>query len=80
MNAIPVIGWLLSLLFATSTAVPFWIIWSACGIGKTYFYWLPPVYQIIPFWHCIGLFMVFSILLSVLTPKFASVSQTNSKS
>lgn len=77
MNSIPVIGWLLSLLFTTSTAVPFWIVWTACGFGKIYFYWLPEVYQSIPFWHCVGLFMVIGILMRTLTPKFASVSQTN---
>ena len=75
LNAIPVIGWLLSLVFTTSVAVPFWIVWSACGIGSKYFYWLPEVYQRIPFWNCVGLFMVIGILKSVLTPKLVEVSQ-----
>lgn len=76
MNAIPVIGWALSLFFTTSVAVPFWVIWSVCGIGAKYFYWLPEVYQSIPFWNCVGLFMVIGILKHVLTPKLVSVSQS----
>lgn len=75
MNGIPVIGWALSLLFNTSMAVPFWIIWTASKIGREYFYFLPDKFQSIPFWHCVGLFMVIGILKSVLTPQIVSVSQ-----
>lgn len=76
LNAIPILGWFLSLLFSVSLAVPFWITWTACGIGETYFYWLPPVYHQIGFWACVGLFMVLSILKAVLVPRFVSVSNT----
>lgn len=74
LNAIPIVGWLLSLLFAVSLAVPFWVVWTACGIGETFFYFLPPVYRSIGFWNCVGLFMAISILKAVLVPKLASVS------
>ena len=77
MNAIPVIGWILSLIFTVSTSVPFWIAWTVCGIGDKYFYWLPEVYRVIPFWNCVGLFLCIGILKSVLTPTIASVSQSN---
>lgn len=78
MNAIPVIGWILSLIFTTSTSIPFWICWTACGLGARYFYWLPPVYHSIPFWHCVGLFMVVGILRRAFIPTLAStVTQTN---
>ena len=75
MNAIPIIGWALSLLFNAAMAVPFWIIWTACGIGEKYFYFVPEQFQAIPFWNCVGLFMVVGILKSVLTPQIVSVSQ-----
>jgi len=75
MNAIPVLGWILSLVFAISTSIPFWICWTVFGLGRRYFYWLPVVYQSIPFWHCVGLFTVIWILKAALTPQFASVSQ-----
>jgi len=77
LNALPVVGWFLSLFFSVSLAVPFWITWTVCGIGQTYFYFLPPVYQNIGFWACVGLFMVLSILKAVLIPRFASISNTN---
>lgn len=74
LNAIPIVGWMLSLIFSISLAIPFWIVWTACDIGKTYFYWLPEVYQAPGFWACVGLFMVFSILKAVLVPRLVSVS------
>lgn len=74
LNALPFVGWFLSLFFSISLAIPFWIVWTACGIGETYFYWLPKVYLTPGFWACVGLFMVISILKAVLVPKFVSVS------
>ena len=53
MNAIPIIGWALSLVFNTSMAVPFWIIWTVCGIGEKYFYFVPEKFLAIPFWDCV---------------------------
>jgi len=69
VNYIPIIGWLISLLFNTFLAIPFWFLWTACGVGRVYFYWLPATYLDLPFFHCIGLFMVISMLKVVLTPK-----------
>lgn len=74
LNAIPFFGWFLSLMFSVSLAVPFWITWTVCEIGKTYFYWLPDVYLAPGFWSCVGLFMVLSILKAVLVPRLVSVS------
>ena len=77
LNAIPVIGWLLSLIFSISLAVPFWICYSYCGLGSKYFYWLPEVYQYVSFWNCVGLFICVSILKSLLVPKFSSITKKN---
>lgn len=79
INMVPVIGWLISMCISISMSVPFWICWNACGIGAKYFYWLPEVYQQIPFWNCVGLFMVVSILKSILIPTLASVTNNNNK-
>jgi hypothetical protein len=77
LNAIPIIGWLLSFVVTTSLAVPFWLVWTVFGIGETYFYWLPKVYLYPGFWSCVGLFLAIGILKAVLVPKFAYVSNTN---
>jgi hypothetical protein len=78
INAIPFLGWFLSFIFSVSLAIPFWICWTACGLGAKYFYFVPPVYQAIPFWNCVGLFIVASILKG-LFPTLVSVSNDNKK-
>jgi hypothetical protein len=74
LNAIPFVGWFLSAFVSFCLAVPFWFIWTVCGIGETYAYWLPPVYRHPGFWACLGIFMVVSIIKSVFVPKLVSVS------
>jgi len=69
INAIPILGWLLSAIVAMSLAVPFFYIWNA--LAPTYFYFLPAVYLSIPFWDCVGLFMIVPILKVMLVPKFS---------
>lgn len=80
INALPIFGWLLSLFVQTSMAVPFWFCWTVCGLGQIYFYWLPTVYHNMPFWHCVGVFMILSILKAVLIPKLVNVEQKDIKS
>lgn len=77
INAIPVIGWFLSAFFAICLAVPFWFIWTVCGIGETFAYWLPPVYLRPGFWECVGVFIVVSILKGVLVPRIASLTSSS---
>lgn len=77
INKIPVIGWILSAAASVSLSVPFWYVWTLCGIGEKYFYWLPSVYQSVPFGDCVGLFISISILKAALTPKLASVDNSN---
>lgn len=36
-NAIPVVGWTIDLVVSASMAIPFWIIWTWCGLGALYF-------------------------------------------
>lgn len=79
INAIPVIGWALSLFFVASLSVPFWFIWTVCGIGATYAYFLPAVYLAPGFWHCVGVFIVVGILKAVFMPRLVVRTETNSK-
>ena len=76
INKLPIIGWLISLVANISLSIPFWICWTACGVGQKYFYFLPDVYRSIPFWDCVGIFIVLSVLRG-LFPSLASVSQSN---
>lgn len=77
ISAIPLFGWALDLAISISLAVPFHIIWTRCGIGRAYFGFLPAIYLAPPFWHCVGVFIIMSIIYTVFVPKLVSVSQTN---
>ena len=78
INKLPIIGWILSITAAISLSIPFWICWTCMGLGERYFYFIPNVYTNIPFWHCVGLFVVLKILYGTLTPKLFSVSNSQS--
>lgn len=67
--------WVMIVLFKAILSVPFWFIYSVCGIGKKFFYFLPEVYQEPGFWATFGLFMVISVLYVVFIPTFAFNSQ-----
>lgn len=60
--AIPVIGWIIGLIFTISAAIPFWLCWTVAGLGNKYFYFLPEIYKTISFWNCVGLFIIIAIL------------------
>jgi len=77
INKLPIIGWILSSIASVSLAVPFYICWTACGIGKTYFYFVPEVYQAISFWNCAGLFIILSILKGLVSFKLIELKQEN---
>ena len=77
VNAIPIIGWLISMAVNASLAVPFWICWTSYGIGQKYFTFLPSQWQSIPFWDCLGLFISVSVIKCVFVPKLAEVNQKN---
>ena len=76
INKLPFIGWLLSLTANTSLSIPFWFFWTWMGLGRTYFYFIPSTYFHIPFWHCVGLFIILGIFKSMI-PTIVSVSQSN---
>ncbi|MYD43763.1 MAG: hypothetical protein F4W90_07700 [Gammaproteobacteria bacterium] len=67
LNAIPIIGWLISFIIATLLAIPFWFIWTYLDIGML-FSFLPEGLQSPGFWATVGAFMCFSILRAVMLP------------
>jgi len=77
LNAIPVVGWLLDLIFKASLALPFWLAWTVFGLGGKYFYFLPQVYHAPGFFNCLGLFIAVPIFYRIFIPTLVSVSQVN---
>lgn len=77
LNAIPVIGWMISAIASLSLAIPFWFFWSYFDVGETYFGFLPCEWQSIPFHDCVGIFICISIIKAVFIPKLATVNQNN---
>lgn len=77
LSAIPVVGWLLDLIFKASLALPFWLGWTKFGLGGKYFYFLPQVYHEPGFLNCLGLFIIVPILYRIFIPGLVSVRQTN---
>lgn len=73
LNYIPVVGWLMDFGFKVSLAIPFWFIWTVLGIGRKYFSFLPEIYRAVPFWDCVGIFIVVPILYNIFVPRFVSV-------
>ena len=74
LNAIPVVGWLLTFVGNVSMAIPFWICWTCCGLGQKYFDFLPSQWQAIPFWNCVGLFMIGGIIRSFIPRSIVSAT------
>jgi len=48
-------------------AIPLWWLWNK--LAPIYFYWLPPVYLAIPFWHVVGLALLIITLQGLLRRK-----------
>lgn len=72
---------LFQIAFAIVSAVPFSMAWNA--IIPIYFLeYIPSQFHNIPFWHFVGIILVFSFLgeqIQKITPKIISISQEVSK-
>lgn len=55
-----------TLILAVFLSIPFYYIWNE--LAPIYFYWLPDIYKQLPFWHCMGLLVLISILRLVAFP------------
>lgn len=67
---IPVLGWVLGFILSFCISIPFYFIWN--WLAPIYFYWLPEIYHAIPFFHCVGLFMLMPMIRFALYPRAAS--------
>lgn len=56
----------MGLFGAIFLSVPFYFLWNI--LAPIYGYELPAVYQHLPFWHCVGLFVLAAILRALLLP------------
>lgn len=59
---------IIKLLTDFISIVVFWFIWTICEFGKIYFFFLPVVWQSIPFLHIVGLVLVIEFIFLVITP------------
>ncbi len=64
--------------FSIVTAIPACFVWNR--IAPIYLGFIPELYQNIPYWHMVGIFLVCTYVgsqIQKLTPKIMSVNQTN---
>jgi hypothetical protein len=54
------------IFFACVLAVPFYYVWNE--LAPIYFTWVPPLFQHLPFWHCVGLFFLLAVTRFMLLP------------
>jgi len=77
LNAIPIVGWLFAAVLCFFIAIPFSLLWN--WLAPIYFYWLPPIYLHLPFWHVFGLLWLISSLRGLLLPIVYSSSRSEAK-
>ena len=68
VNAIPIIGWIISLMAFVFISMPFWVIWTYYEIGRKFFPFLSDAWHTISYPECVGVFMCVYILRSVALP------------
>jgi len=57
---------ILSVLSAFFLAIPFYYLWNY--FAPIYLPNLPEIYRNIPFWHCVGVFVLIGIVKALLFP------------
>ena len=65
-----------TIAFSIVTAIPFTIAWN--GIAQRYLYFIPTVYQKIPYWDMVGIVIVIAVIgecVGKLTPRIFSIKQ-----
>lgn len=74
--AIPIVGWMISIILSVCIAIPYYILWHWFNVKK-FFMFLPDVYVNMGFWDMVGLFIVIGFIKSICLPTI-SVSNTTS--
>jgi hypothetical protein len=75
LNMIPVLGWLLAAVICFFVAIPIYFLWN--WLAPQYAYWLPAVYQQLPFWHVFGLLWLLSSIKGLFLPSVYSSSSAS---
>lgn len=77
-SKLPVIGWLIGIVFSIFSAIPFYYLWNY--VAPKYVYQIPEVYQNLPFWDIVWIFMTISIVKHVLIgSSFKSINNNKNK-
>ena len=77
LMALPIIGWILGFIFSICISIPFYFLWN--WLAPVYFYFLPKIYLDLPFFHCVGIFMLFPLLKTLLSPFRQNITTTKEK-
>lgn len=75
-NMIPVVGWLIAAVICLFVSIPVYFLWN--WLAPIYFYWLPAVYLVLPFWHVFGLLWLLISLKGILLPTMSHKVTTGS--
>lgn len=65
-TVIPILGWIISAIFAVLIAIPFHFLWG--WLGPTYFSFVPPVYLKMDFWDMAGLLVLIGFIKLIVYP------------
>ena len=66
--------------FSIVSAIPFYFAWNC--VAPKYLYFIPKIYQDLPFWHIVAIFLVCTFVgeqIGKIVPTLVSIKQTNSK-
>lgn len=63
---IPILGWLISAIFAVLIAIPLHFLWG--WLGPTYFGFVPAIYLNMDFWDMAGLLVLVGFIKLIVYP------------
>lgn len=63
---LPVIGWAVGILLCLLMAIPLYFAWN--WMVPTYFYFLPEVWHVIPFWDMVWLIALVTMVKWIVIP------------
>ena len=66
ITVIPILGWLISAIFAVLIAIPLHFLWG--WLGPTYFGFVPAIYLNMGFWDMAGLLVLVGFIKLIVYP------------
>lgn len=76
ITVIPILGWLISAVFAVLIAIPLHFLWG--WLGPTYFSFVPAIYLNMDFWDMAGLLVLIGFIKLIVYPSAFNRTFTNS--